>query len=395
VGSAHEALGSSKVINIEDLRRLAWRRVPRAVFDYLDGGADRELTLRENCSAFDRVYLRPSSAVAFEHVDLGVRILGHQVALPFLLAPVGYSRIMHPEGELAAARAAGDSGTAYILSTISGHKLEDVKAATDGPAWYQLYLLGGHEAAEGAIERARRAGYSALVITVDTAVAGLRERDPRNGMKELLGSSLFAKIPFLLDFLAHPGWLAAFLADGGVPKLHNIVLPGKGPMELIDVSAALARAAVTWDDLGWIRKAWPGPIVVKGILTAEDAKRAVDLGAGAVVVSNHGGRQLDSVFPTIRALPEVVAAVGHQTEVMMDGGIRRGSDIVKAICLGARAVLIGRAYAYGMAAAGYAGIERAISILHADLERTLRLLGCQTVSSLNPTYVTTPADWHM
>jgi L-lactate dehydrogenase (cytochrome) len=301
---------------------------------------------------------------------------------------------MHPEGELAAARAAGDSGTAYILSTISGHKLEDVKAATNGPAWYQLYLLGGREAAEGAIERARRAGYSALVITVDTAVAGLRERDPRNGMKELLGSSLFAKIPFLLDFLAHPGWLAAFLADGGVPKLHNIVLPGKGPMELIDVSAALARAAVTWDDLRWIRKAWPGPIVVKGILTAEDAKRAVDLGAGAVVVSNHGGRQLDSVFPTIRALPEVVAAVGHQTEVMMDGGIRRGSDIVKAICLGARAVLIGRAYAYGMAAAGYAGIERAISILHTDLERTLRLLGCQTVSSLNPTYVTTPADWH-
>jgi len=249
---------SSQVVNIEDLRRLARRRLPRAVFDYLDGGADREITLRENCSAFDEIYLRPSSAVAFEHVDLGVRILGHQLSLPFLLAPVGYSRLMHPEGELAAARAAGDSGTAYILSTISGHKLEDVKATTNGPAWYQLYLLGGREAAEGAIERALHAGYSALVITVDTAVAGLRERDPRNGMKELLGPSLFAKIPFLPEILAHPRWLAAFLADGGVPKLHNIVIPGKGPMELIDVSAALARAAVTWEDLRWIRKAWGG-----------------------------------------------------------------------------------------------------------------------------------------
>ncbi len=326
-------------------------------------------------------------------LDLGVRILRHQLSLPFLLAPVGYSRLMHPEGELAAARAAGDSGTAYILSTISGHKLEDVKAATSGPAWYQLYLLGGREAAEAAIERAHRAGYTALVITVDTAVAGLRERDPRNGMQELLGRSLFAKIPFLPEILTHPRWLAAFLADGGVPKLHNIVIPGRGPMELIDVSAALARAAVTWEDLRWIQKTWPGPIVVKGILTSEDAKRAVDMGAAAVVVSNHGGRQLDSVFPTIRALSEVAAAVGHQTEVIMDGGIRRGSDIIKALCLGARAVLIGRAYAYGMAAAGYPGIERAISILRADLERTFRLLGCQRVASLNSTYVATPADW--
>lgn len=230
-------------------------------------------------------------------------------------------------------------------------------------------------------------------ITVDTAVAGLRDRDPRNGMKELLGPSLFAKIPFLPEILARPRWLAAFLADGGVPKLHNIVIPGKGPMELIDVSAALARAAVTWEDLRWIRKAWAGPIVVKGILTAEDSKRAVDVGAAAVVVSNHGGRQLDSVFLTIRALPEVVAAVGHQTEVIMDGGIRRGGDIIKALCLGARAVLIGRAYAYGMAAAGYPGIERAVSILRTDLERTLRLLGCQTVATLSSAYVATPADW--
>jgi len=384
----------SRVVNIEDLRRLARRRLPRVVFDYLDGGAESELTLRENSRAFEDINFRPRAAVAFPEAHLGVRVLGHQLAFPAILAPVGYSRLMHPGGEVAAARAAGRSGTTYILSTISGHKLEDVKSATDGPAWYQLYLLGGREAAEGGIERARKAGYSALVITVDTAVAGLRERDTRNGMKELLGASVFAKLPFLADILAHPRWLSAFLADGGIPKLQNIVVPGKGPMELIDVSAALVRAAVTWEDLEWIRKIWNGPIVVKGILTGEDAKRAVDTGAAAIVVSNHGGRQLDSVPPTIRALPEVVAAVGGQTEVLLDGGIRRGGDIVKAICLGARAVLIGRAYAYGLAAAGYPGVVRAIEILRTDIERTLRLLGCPSVSALSPSYVGFRSDWH-
>src|SRR5579863_4227336 len=250
-----------------------------------------------------------------------------------MLAPVGYSRLMHPEGEVAAARAAGEAGTGYILSTISAHKLEDVKAASHGPVWYQLYLLGGREAAEGALDRARRAGFSALVITVDTPVAGLRERDPRNGMKELLGTSMFAKIPYAGEFLAHPGWLAAFLRDGGVPKLENIVIPGKGPMVLVDVGAALAESTVTWADLKWIREQWTGPIVVKGLLTGDDARRAVDEGAAAVSVSNHGGRQLDSVMPSLRALPEIVAAVKGQVEVFMDGGVRRGSDIVKALCL--------------------------------------------------------------
>ncbi len=311
-----------------------------------------------------------------------------------MLAPVGYSRLMHPGGEVAAAKVAGETGTAYILSTISGHKLEAVRAATKGPSWYQLYLLGGRGAAEAGIERAHRAGYSALVITVDTAVAGMRERDPRNGMKQLLSDSLLAKLPFLLSFFAHPRWLAAFLADGGVPKLENIVVPGQGPLNLVDVGSALADAAVTWDDLRWIRKVWPGPIVVKGILTAEDAKRAVDEGASAVVVSNHGGRQLDSVSATIRALPEVVSAVRSQTEVLMDGGIRRGSDVVKAICLGARAVLIGRAYAYGLAAAGEAGVTRALEILRADIERTLRLLGCPAVAALDPSYVEVPHAWN-
>ena len=372
---------------------MAQRRLPKSVFDYLDGGAEAEVTLEENCRIFRDVIFRPRGAVAVDDCKLKTEVLGHELSFPAMLAPVGYSRLMHPGGEVAAAGAAGEAGTGYILSTISGHKLEDVKAASRGPVWYQLYLLGGREAAEGALDRARRAGFSALVITVDTPVAGMRERDPRNGIKELLGPSLFRKFPYVPDILAHPGWLASFLRDGGVPKLENIVLPGKGPMELLDVASALSKAVVTWDDLRWIRELWSGPIVVKGLLTGDDAKRAVDEGAAAVVVSNHGGRQLDSVSPTLRALPEVVAAVKGQVEVLMDGGVRRGSDIVKAICLGARAVLIGRAYAYGLAAAGPAGVSRAIEILRGDVERTLRLLGCPSVAALDPSYVETPPAW--
>jgi isopentenyl diphosphate isomerase/L-lactate dehydrogenase-like FMN-dependent dehydrogenase len=381
-------------VNIEDLRRLAKRRLPKAVFDYLDGGAEAEITLDENCRAFRDVTFRPRGAVGFEQCNLKTRVLEHELSFPAMLAPVGYSRLMHPGGEIAAARAAGLAGTGYILSTISCHKLEDVKAASNGPVWYQLYLLGGREAAEGALDRARRSGFSALVITVDTPVAGLRERDPRNGMKELLGSSVFAKIPYLPEILSHPGWLAAFLRDGGVPKLQNIVLPGKGPMPLLDVGSALAKAVVTWQDLKWIRELWSGPIVVKGLLIGDDARRAVDEGAAAVVVSNHGGRQLDSVSPTLRALPEIVAAVNGQADVLMDGGIRRGSDIVKALCLGARAVLCGRAYAFGLAAAGQPGVARAIEILKSDVERTLRLLGCASASDLNPSYVEVPKAWN-
>jgi len=383
----------SRAVNIADLRRIAMRRVPRVVFDYLDGGAEGEVTLRENCRAFEEIKFRPRQAVAFPKCDMAVDVLGTEISFPAMLAPVGYSRLMHPGGEVFAAKAAGEAGTGYILSTISGHKLEDVKAATSGPAWYQLYLVGGRGAAEGAIERAKAAGFSALVITIDTAVGGMRERDPRNGMVELLGGSVFRKLPFLPQILSRPGWLFSFLRDGGVPHLENIVVPGQGPMPLIDVGKSLAQSAVSWNDLRWIRELWTGPIVVKGVLIADDARRAMDEGAAAVVVSNHGGRQLDSVSPSIRALPEIVSAVNGQVEVLMDGGIRRGGDIVKALCLGARAVLVGRAYAYGLTAAGLPGVRRAIQILRADVERTLRLLGCPSVAELNSSFIEVPRDW--
>jgi isopentenyl diphosphate isomerase/L-lactate dehydrogenase-like FMN-dependent dehydrogenase len=381
------AVNSSRVVSIPDLRPIARKRLPRVVFDYLDGGAEGEVTLRENCRAFEDITFRPRHAVSVPTCDLRTRVLGFDLSLPFLLAPVGYSRLMHPEGEVGAARCAGNAGTAYILSTISGHRLEDVKAATSGHCWLQLYLMGGRAAAENSMARARTVGYTALVVTIDTAVAGMRERDSRNGMKELMSGSVFSKLPFLPQILTRPGWLVRFLLDGGVPALPNVVVPGQGPMPMVDVGAALASSTVTWSDLRWIRDAWSGPIVIKGVLTGDDARRAIDEGASAIVVSNHGGRQLDCVPATIHVLPEIVAAVNGQIEVLMDGGIRRGTDVVKAICLGARAVLIGRAYAYGLAAGGPAGVARAIDMLRTEIERTLKLLGCSSMSALDRSYV--------
>jgi isopentenyl diphosphate isomerase/L-lactate dehydrogenase-like FMN-dependent dehydrogenase len=390
---AARSVASPRVVCIEDFRPIARQRVPKSVFDYLDGGAEGEVTLRENCRVFSDVTFRPRHAVAVQQCNLRTRVLGFDLALPFLLAPVGYSRLMHPGGEVAAARAAGRAGTGYILSTISGHKLEDVKAGSAGPVFYQLYLMGGRGAAEAVIERARVAGFSALVVTIDTPVSGIRERDYRNGMKELISGGPLAKVPYLPQILSRPGWVIEYLLDGGLPGLPNVVIPGKGPMPLVDINAALAESTPTWADLRWIREIWKGPIVIKGVLTADDARRAVDEGVAAISVSNHGGRQLDGVPASLRALPEVVEAVKGRIEVLMDGGIRRGTDIVKALCMGARAVLCGRAYAYGLAAAGEAGVDRAIEILRTDLERTLRLLGCASVGELDRSYVNVPKSW--
>ena len=385
------SVAAPHVLNIEDLRRLAQRRLPRMAFDYIDGGADREITLRENCAVFDHVLFRPRSAVATPVCDLKTTVLGTTLELPFLLAPVGSSRMFYPRGEEVAARAAGKAGTLYTLSTLSGCRLEDVKAATTGPAWYQLYLVGGQDVARAAIARAKAAGYSALVVTIDTPVAGMRERDLRNGTKELLGRGL-SMLPYLGQILNRPGWLAAWFLDGGLMNFPNIALKD-GPMGYADVGAALEQSMVSWADLKWIREAWRGVIVVKGVHIGDDARRAIDEGANAIVVSNHGARQLDTVAPTLRVLPEIVAAANGQIEVLMDGGIRAGSDVVKALCLGARAVLIGRAYAYGLAAGGEAGVARAIEILRTDIVRTLKLLGVDSTAKLDRSYVDVPEEW--
>jgi len=377
----------SRTVDIEDLRELARRRTPRIVFNYIDGGADAEWTLRENRRAFDTITFRPRHAVAVPTCDLRTRVLGMELAMPVLLAPVGYLRVMHPRGEIAAAQAAGRAGVGLILSTVSGHRLEDVKAASTGPVWYQLYLTGGRAAAESAMHRAMAAGYTALVITIDSNIIGHREREARDGMEQLLRGNLWSKIPFTPQVLARPRWLARFLLDGGLPDMPNIVSPERGVLRVRDAHTAMKREAFCWDDMPWIRAIWKGPIVIKGVLTAEEAKRALDHGAAAVVVSNHGGRQLDCVPASLAVLPEIVEAVNGRAEVLMDSGIRRGSDIVKAICLGARAVLCGRAYVYGLAAAGERGVARAIEILRADLERSLKLVGCSSVQTLDRSYM--------
>ncbi len=384
---AQHASRISRAVNIEDLRQLARRRVPKIVFTYIDGGAEGEWTLRENRRAFDNITFRPHQAIAVPESDLRTRVLGTELSLPILLAPVGYLRVMHPGGEVAAARAAGKAGIGVILSTVSGHRLEDVKAASTGLVWYQLYLTGGRAAAENAMRRAMDVGYTVLVITIDSTVIGHRERETRDGMEQLLRGNLWSKIPFVPEILTHPRWLARFLLDGGLPDMPNIVTPETGVLRVRDAHTAMKREAFTWSDMQWIRAIWKGPVVIKGVLSAEDAKRSLDHGAAAVVVSNHGGRQLDGVPASLQVLPEIVEEVKDKAEVLIDSGIRRGSDIVKAICLGARAVLCGRAYAYGLAAGGEAGVTRSLEILRADLDRCLKLLGCESVNALNESYV--------
>jgi L-lactate dehydrogenase (cytochrome) len=374
-------LASPHIVNIADLRMMARKRLPNAAFDYLDGAADDELTARDNIAAFSEVVFKPKQAV-MATPDLSTNILGVDIAIPALLSPIGYSRMLHPRGELAAARGAKKVGTGYILSTISGHPLETVRELNE-KVFFQVYLMGGRDATRRAFERAQKLGYKGLFVTIDTAVAGNRERDPRNGMRPLMAKALLPKLRYVPEILAHPRWLMRFLMDGGMPALPNVVTD-TGPIQATDVGRALENAHVCWEDLTWIRQAWDGPVVIKGVMSAADAQRAVDEGADGIVVSNHGGRQLDGVAGSLRVLPGIVERVKGKTQIIFDGGIRRGGDIAKALCMGAQAVLIGRGYAYGMAAAGDAGVDRALEILIADLMRTMKLLGANSVKDLTP-----------
>jgi L-lactate dehydrogenase (cytochrome) len=380
-----------RVINIADLRRLARHRLPDVVFAYIDGGAEDEVTLRENCSAFGDIRFRPRQCVAVPGCDLKTTILGTTFELPFLLAPIGFTRLFYPRGEVHAAHAAHDAGTGYVLSTFSGTRLEEVRERTSGPLWFQLYVPGGRDIAEATIARARTAGYTVLVVTIDTPVAGMRERDFRHGVRPLLQGNLWGSLPYAWQFVKRPRWVVDYFADGRPNVFPNVELPGKGAMPCGDVGILLESTIVTWEDLRWMREAWQGPVVVKGVHTGDDARRAMDAGAQAVVVSNHGGRQLDGVPASLRALPEVLDAVNGRIEVLMDGGIRRGGDVVKAICLGAKAVLVGRAYAWALGAAGGPGVARAIEILRTDITRTLRLLGCPSIRDLDRSYISTDA----
>jgi len=377
----------ARAVNIADLRRLAHRRLPRVVFDYIDGGADGEVTLADSTRSWDQVLFRPRQAVRLGGVDTRTTVLGSDLEAPILLAPIGYTRLFHPDTEVGVARAARATGVGYVLTSFAGSRVEDVAAAA-GPLWYQLYLAGGRAVVESTLARVWQSGCRVLAVTIDTNAPGMRERDVRNGSAALVGPGFLNKIPFLPQLLGHPRWLAGFLGDRPDVMLYpNIVVPGSGPARATDVRTMLADSVVDWSDLGWIRAAWPGAIVMKGVLSADDARRALDEGCAGVIVSNHGGRQLDTCLPTVRALPPIVRAVGHQMPVLVDGGIRRGADIAKALCLGAKAVLVGRAYAYAFAGAGQAGVARAVEILRTDLDRTLRLLGCPSVRELDGSYL--------
>jgi isopentenyl diphosphate isomerase/L-lactate dehydrogenase-like FMN-dependent dehydrogenase len=380
-----------RVINIHDFRRLAKKRLPAVVFAYIDGGAEDEVTLRENVAAFRDVSFRPRNCVAVPACDLRTTVLGEIFDLPFLLAPVGFCRMFYPKGELHAARAANDAGTAYILSTFSGTRLEEVRQGTNGTLWFQLYVPGGRGVAEATIARAKAAGYKVLVVTIDTPVSGMRERDFRYGVRPILQGDVWGSLPYAWQFVTRPRWVLDYFADGRPKVFPNVELPGTGAMPCGDVGILLESTMVTWEDLRWMRDAWQGPIVVKGVHTGDDARHAMDAGAQAVVVSNHGGRQLDGVPATLRALPEVLDAVNGRIEVLMDGGIRRGSDIVKAISVGAKAVLVGRAYTWALGAAGGPGVARAIEILRTDVIRTMRLLGCSSIRDIDQSYVSTNA----
>ena len=388
-----QTMKGERIFSVADAERLARRQIPRSVREFFEGGTEAALTVSENRRAFEDVGFRPRAAVSFDRRDLASTVLGQGLSMPVIVAPAGFIRLAHRDGDVGLARAAGKVGTATAVSTLSSCAIEDVCAASTGPIWYQVYFAGGRGAAELAIERARAAGCKALLVTVD--LAGHLRRETGK-----LGGAVPGRIDlrnawrYGPEMLLRPRWLAGFLRGGLSLEVPNVQAGPDGPaLSVAEASAGMRASAPTWDDLGWIREAWPGPLALKGIVRPDDARRAVDGGVEGIVVSNHGGNALDGTMATLRALPAVVDAVGSQIEVLMDGGIRRGTDIAKALALGARAVLVGRACAWGLAAAGTAGVERVLELLRDGLDNTLALLGCPSVHDLDPSYLELPAGW--
>lgn len=367
-------------VNVEDLRRAARRRMPRAVFDYVEGGAEDEVTLRRNREGFSDLELVPRTLRDVDAVDLSTDILGCRSSLPVALSPTGFTRMMHRDGELGVARSAARAGIPYTLSTMGTTSIEDVAAVSAGPLWFQLYVWRDRGLGRELIDRAKRAGCRALMLTVDTPVTGARERDLRNGLTIPPALSLRT----FVDGARRPAWWWGLLT-GEPMTFANVSHVAAEPTGVMAFVARQFDPTVTWDDIAWMVEAWDGPFVVKGVLSAEDARRAAALGVNGVVVSNHGGRQLDHARAPIEALTEVVDAVGGDLEVLVDSGFRRGTDIAKALAVGARAAMIGRPYLYGLGAAGEAGVDRTIAILAEELRRTMQLLGATSVADLDRT----------
>lgn len=370
---------------IDDLCQLMKRRLPPVVEEYIRGAADQEHTLRDNVEAFRRVRLNPRYAIRLDSIDLNTTVAGQSISLPVIAAPVGSLRLIWPRGEAVAAEVVGDAGTICTLSTLTGTRLEEVKEASKGPCWFQLYLVGGREVATKAILRAKAAGYSTLVLTIDTPVAGNRVGHARMRPMQALNGTIFEKAGFALQMMRHLSWVISHYADGGLMEFPNIELDNGEFMQYSDIGSQLKQSAVTWDDLPWIKEAWgDGPLVIKGIHNLEDAKLAEKHGVQAIIISNHGGRQLDRVLPTLHVLKEVAPAMKNShMDILMDGGIRSRSDVVIALAMGAKAVLVGRAYAYGLGAGGAAGVRRAFDILRTEIDDTMRQLGCSSLDELD------------
>jgi L-lactate dehydrogenase (cytochrome) len=360
---------------------MARRRLPKPIYDFLEGGADDEWTVRRNLRGFEDYPLMTSTLVDIGSIDMQTQLLGQSIDWPVIVAPTGATELIHHTGETAVARAAGESGTLYTLSTMSNQSLEEVGAVNDAPKVFQLYVFKDRGLVEGLVDRCKAAGYMALCLTVDTPLSGNRERDRANGLR------IPPKWTFksLFHFAMTPQWSlnATFRCKYELANFRDVV-PGAGGSNLSALEYVNSQfdRTVTWEDAGWLAKQWGGPFSIKGILSADDARRAVDIGATAIWVSNHGGRQLDGVPSTIECLSTIRAAVGDDIEIILDGGVRRGTHVLKALALGANACAIGRPYLYGLAAGGSAGVTHALQILRSELERDMALTGCATLNDI-------------
>jgi L-lactate dehydrogenase (cytochrome) len=376
-----------RAIAIDDLRRLARRRLPRAVYDFIEGGAGDELTVRRNRAAFERLLFEPRVLVDVSKREQSTVVLGERVATPVILSPTGMAGLSWPKGEVAAARGAHDAGTIYTLSTHSSCSIEEVSAGAPGPLWFQLYVWQNRELTRSFVERARAAGYRALLLTVDVQVISRRERDLRNGFTV----PPRVTVRNVVDTLRRVGWVRRVLMGQRRLTLANLVgAPGAPRTDIVTLAGVANRQvdpSISWADLAWFRSLWSGPLLLKGVMTAADARRAAEHGIDGLVVSNHGGRQLDGTRATIEALPEIVDAVGNRMEVLLDGGVRRGADVVRALALGARAVMVGRPYLYGLATGGQAGVRRALEVLANEVDHVLALTGVPRVADLEPSLV--------
>lgn len=377
----------STAADVEDLRRIAKRRLPAGVFDYIDGGAEDERSLRGNVDGFAKLEFRPRVLRDVSKIDTGTTLLGRPAPLPLALSPTGFTRIADSQGELAVARAAARAGVPYSLSTMGTRSIEEVAAVSDGAKWFQVYTWKDRGLVKDLVTRAESAGYEALVLTIDTAVLGRRERDVRRGY------TLPPKIGLgtIIDGLIHPAWTLDFLRNDPITfasvATNNPADDGSSAVSLSEYMNSQFDAALSWDDVAWLRSVWDGPIILKGVQTVEDAKLAVDAGVEAIALSNHGGRQLDGSPSIIELVQPVAQEVGGRIEIYCDGGVRRGSDIVKAVALGATGCMIGRAYLYALGAGGERGVDHVLRFLAEGMERTMALAGCQSIDDIGPELV--------